>query len=785
MNKQNQRIYLIILFIISGLNFYSLYGQDLPGYQKLRGDVISSEPEDAYTAHAYNAFDTNEGTCFKAKTIPGWVGLDLQEGCQIKKIRIFPRPDRVERMNGCVFQGADNPGFNRATTLYTITETPEANTYTTYDVNLTTKFRYVRCFSPAQNCNLAELEFYCAEEDQQVKYVQLSNLPTVYLETKGNFNFVEKTESAVSKVVVASSNSVQTYDAEVRGRGNSTWEFMEKKPFRIKFDKKQHFLGLPANAKKWTLLACAVDKTFLRNGLAFEISHFLDFEFTPASAWVDVVLDGFYYGTYMVSDQIEVDKNRINIPEMLPTDIELPNISGGYHLEIDAYAYLEPVNFTTLYGVPFTIKSPDSDEIQTVQKNWIEDHINLVEQRLFHGTEEEMAEYIDVESAVKYYLLSELTGNCDSYWCIPCYKKRDDNKLYFGPVWDYDQAFLTNERVPRFSPTLDTQHGVSQHWFRRIMETDMASDILSDLWKKVKRDDLKNQLIDYLSENSAFLQQSQALNYERWNSLNRKVHFEDALFNTYDEYIDFVKEFVEDRFTWFDENYAADRKAFLPVSSPGNPIQTWQYTIETPLPEWNQPTFDDSGWESGQAPFGTEMNLQNTDWTTDQIYIRTQFFIEDRDFEELDKALFRVFHDEDCWIYLNGELALERSGYISNYQFFEFDKTLLQSGWNSIAVKCTQTGGGQLIDVGVYAYLKETPIGLGEAEQLVEKYNWFVRDGILHVNPIEEGSVLHLYNVEGRLIKQQKTTNMKMQIPLPGRGVYFLNIDGVTVKIIH
>ena len=543
--------------------------QDLEDYQKLRGEILSSEPDDPWTPGAtytqsrlaFNAFDTNKDTYFRAKDERGgWIGLDLKNQYVIKKIRVFPRSDRPDRMLGCIFQGSNNADFSNSTDLFTVTQIPEANRFTTYDITSESTFRYVRCISPNDYCSISELEFYGEQGVQTVEYPQLTNLPTIYIETKGNFDFIDKKNYVSSKIVISNNSSLGAYNAQVRGRGNSSWLFMEKKSFRIKFDSKQRFLGLPANAKSWTLIACAVDKTFIRNGLAFDMSRFFDFEFSPGCVFVDVVLDGFYYGTYMASDHINVDKDRINIIEMSASDVGPTTITGGYHLEIDAYANEEPVYFWTNRGIPFTIQSPDEETIVPAQYEYIKNHINQLEDLLFRDPEKACEEYIDIESAVKYYLHSELTGNCDAYWCIPCYKKRGDDKLYFGPVWDFDQAFLTNERVSRFAATLDTQHGYAQPWFRIIMQTAAAQKVLARLWKKVKDENLQQRLLDYADKNAALLQQSQALNYQRWNSLNRKVWFEDALFNTYNEYIDFVKRFIVDRIAWFDDSYSSEIK---------------------------------------------------------------------------------------------------------------------------------------------------------------------------------------------------------------------------------
>ena len=776
----------VLLLTVLFFSLVPLGAQDLTGYQKLRGMVMATAPDDDYVRHKYNAFDTNESTAFMAKEVNGWVGLDLNAQYSISKVRIYPMPDRVQQLVGSKIQGADNPDFNNPVTLFTVTEAPVAGQYITYDITNTQTFRYVRCFNADHRCSVAELEFYTAENAQTLNYPQLTNLPTIYLETKGTFDFVDKEIYVVANVAVSNKGAVSVYPAQVRGRGNSTWEFMEKKPFRIKFDSKQNFLGMPAKAKSWTLIALAVDKTMLRNGLAFEISKSLGFAFTPNRVMVDVVLDGFYYGTYMASDHIEIDLNRINIDkinEMAEADVNDVNITGGYHLEIDAYADQEPVHFRSPRGLPFTVKSPDEGTAVPLQKAYIENHIAQTENLLFQNSVEALERYIDIESAVKYYLHSELTGNCDSYWCIPCYKKRGDDKLYFGPVWDYDQAFLTNERVPRYAETLSMQHGVAQFWFREIMKTDTAQTVLRRLWKQLKSTDLKQHLLDFMHENSAYLQQAQALNYQRWNSLNRKVWFEDALFNTYGEYIDFVKQFINDRFTWFDA-IATERKALLPASIPGNPLQAWKYTMDTPASNWFAADFNDSGWQSGNAPFGTERNLQNTDWRTNQIYIRKQFNINSADIKSLIKASFLVFHDEDCKIYLNGVLALERTGYLTDYQYFDFDKNLLQEGLNTIAVKCTQTSGGQLIDVGIYITPEEN-INALEPETEDSNCTWFVRDGILHLSRINQGATVQLYGIDGKLMKQQHANGSELQFNLSGRGIYLIRIQGNATKIVY
>jgi hypothetical protein len=63
-----------------------------------------------------------------------------------------------------------------------------------------------------------------------------------------------------------------------------------------------------------------------------------------------------------------------------------------------------------------------------------------------------------------------------------------------------------------------------------------------------------------------------------------------------------------------------------------------------------------------------------------------------------------VHHDEDAEIYLNGVLAAQLRGFVSDYDEVALSdkaRAEMRPGKNLIAVHCHQTGGGQYIDVGI------------------------------------------------------------------------------------
>jgi hypothetical protein len=135
----------------------------------------------------------------------------------------------------------------------------------------------------------------------------------------------------------------------------------------------------------------------------------------------------------------------------------------------------------------------------------------------------------------------------------------------------------------------------------------------------------------------------------------------------------------------------------------GQPI-LWRYTTRPPEGDWFQPDFDDSGWRDGPAGFGTHGtpgSVVRTEWNTPDIWLRRAVFLPA---EELGAVQFRLHHDEDVTVYINGVLAVRMAGYATSYEQVPLTpagRAALRSGPNLIAVHCHQTGGGQYIDVGL------------------------------------------------------------------------------------
>ena len=226
-----------------------------------------------------NAFDGDLNTFFASwDRSYTWTGLDLGSVHVITRVGWSPRNDGVgeQRVLLGVFEGANREDFMDALPLYVIPEKGKIGTMSYADVQCSRGFRYVRYIGPSDSrCNIAELEFYGypGAGDNSHLY-QVTNLPTVSIHTQGNVIPQNKVDLIVSQLTIISDNGSKLLSepGTTRERGNASRDF-PKKPWRIKFDKKQNVLDAPAKAKKWTLINNYGDKTLMRNLLAFELSR--------------------------------------------------------------------------------------------------------------------------------------------------------------------------------------------------------------------------------------------------------------------------------------------------------------------------------------------------------------------------------------------------------------------------------------------------------------------------------------------------------------------------------
>ncbi|MBO4612281.1 MAG: CotH kinase family protein [Bacteroidaceae bacterium] len=507
-----------------------------------------------------NAFDGNLNTYFASwERSYTWAGLDLGSPHVITRVGWSPRNDSQgeARVLLAVFEGANSPDFMDALPLYIVDEKGKIGQMSYADIDCSRGFRYVRYIGPSDaRCNIAELEFYgYPDEGDDSHLYQVTNLPTVSIHTLNGEIPYDKEHQIVSQLTIISENGTKllSESGTTRERGNASRGF-PKKPYRIKFDTKQKVLDAPGKAKKWTLINNYGDKTLMRNLLAFELSKRIGMPYTPYGTAVDVLLNGEYKGCYQLCDQVQVHKHRVEITEMTSADNSGIELTGGYFIEIDAYADKENSWFKSNKGNPVTIKSPEEDSITTQQKNYIKSY--------FNNMESQWSTYLDTNTFLRHFLVGELSGNTDTYWSVFMYKDRENNQMYTGPVWDFDLAFDNDNRTYPVCSKSDYIYrsggscagNMKTFVDNIVVKNATAKKQMLEIWDEARQAGLTEEnLVAFIDSLETELNQSQRLNFLRWKIMNTKVHQNPKLWGSYTAEVQNVRRFMKERLAWMDK----------------------------------------------------------------------------------------------------------------------------------------------------------------------------------------------------------------------------------------
>ena len=377
--------------------------------------------------------------------------------------------------------------------------------------------------------------------------VQRTGLPVVYINTPGGSEITSKevwTEGSDMKVVLADGTIDYEGKTSIRGRGNSTWG-MPKKPYAIKLDKKAEILGMPSH-KRWVLLANWMDRTLMRNHIAFKISKTTDLDWTVRGDFVEVVLNGKHQGCYYLCEQIKVDKNRVNIKELKNAIVDPQEITGGYLLEFDTN-YDEVNKFrSAYYDLPVMLKDPDEDAINPQQLNYITDFINnTIEgefQKADYITTRNYTNNLDVNSFIDWWIVHELTANGEAAYPKSVYMNKDrGGKLKAGPVWDFDwQTFSDHPNDGKFVAK-------SAVWFDKLFADPAFVSATKARWNSYKPQ--FDAISNYIRSEAARIKNSSDINIQMWPLKDQpNINYDEQ--KTFDEAIDRMVREYEKRLAW-------------------------------------------------------------------------------------------------------------------------------------------------------------------------------------------------------------------------------------------
>ena len=259
----------------------------------------------------------------------------------------------------------------------------------------------------------------------------------------------DKSNSASATAAITDADgTLETADVKkIKGRGNSTWG-KAKKPYNITF-KDNVTIGSMDKCKKFSMLANYQDDSLSRNRFLYDLSDAVDMPYASDSRYVDFYSDGYYWGSYQMCQKIDTGKTNllsdIDDKGYLNKDGSI-NENFQFVCEVDASANDDDYHFNSSSGNPITIKTPElapGDTGYNEVKNYVKEKFDAFYNAI-KSSSANLADYADVDSVTKIYLINELGKNWDSgvsslYFTY----KQDENgdwKFFGSPVWDYDNS---------------------------------------------------------------------------------------------------------------------------------------------------------------------------------------------------------------------------------------------------------------------------------------------------------------------------------------------------------
>jgi len=372
-----------------------------------------------------------------------------------------------------------------------------------------------------------------------------TGLPVVYINTEDEKPVVSKDDYVNGNMIIKNEGEIVSENSmRIKGRGNATWTY-EKKPYKIKLDKKAPILGME-EAKDWVLLANYTDKTLMRVGISLYLSRLMQFPWTCDDRFVELVLNGEYMGNYQLVEPVEQGTNRVNIPD------------DGYLFERDGYYDQEPNYFVSTMGYGFSFKNPDPEDDLTPQqweyiKNYMDEFESILQSSTFDDPLEGYIRFIDKPSFVKWFVFQNIMANMDTNVYMV---KEDmgDSKVEMYPVWDFEWSIgIGWYEGARPRPANYYVWNSNAFYYDRLLQDPSFRRDIRELWQSLS---VTDKILNYIDSTSAMLDASQQLNFKRWDIMNKRVSVGGIPMGSYEKEVECDRQFFINHMNWLQNEFS-------------------------------------------------------------------------------------------------------------------------------------------------------------------------------------------------------------------------------------
>jgi hypothetical protein len=354
-------------------------------------------------------------------------------------------------------------------------------------------------------------------KDTELAIVDNKELAILRIETDSKAQINSKTTFTDASISFPNNNTYSNEKIKIRGRGNSTWTF-PKKPYKFEFESKIALLGL-APSKEYVLLANYLDGSLMLNSVSMKIGELLKMPFTNHMIPVDLWLNNQYQGSYVLTEQIEVKENRVDIGD------------DGLLFSMDQVIQATDQSFySESYRLPIIIKHPNN--LNSTQINSIKAEFATLEKAILDSKFPNSGydQLLDLEAMSNFLLVGLLTSNEEINHPKSTYMyKSKGGKFSMGPIWDFDWGYSYEERQQYYNnpdrPLFWDRKATGEIFFKRIYSDPKVKSLITTKWKKFKAESLP-ELLKYIDNYANTIAKSRSEDYKKWRRGNENFDIE-------------------------------------------------------------------------------------------------------------------------------------------------------------------------------------------------------------------------------------------------------------------
>lgn len=414
-----------------------------------------------------------------------------------------------------------------------------------------------------------------------------SDLPIVVVTTTGGLPIEDDPRIVAHMGVIDNGPGVRNYltdpftnydgriEIEIRG---STSQQYPKKGYGLEtqdslgMNAQVSLLGMPVE-NDWILYGPYPDKTMIRNVMTFDIFRQMG-HYASNTRYCELTINGEYRGVYVMMERIKRDNDRVVIDDVHTPNTWGDTLTGGYIVKVDKLTGDVPYSWESNYDneVVFQFHDPEYDELNSFQQSYMEDYINEFEDAIwgtnFNDPLLGWPKYIEAQTFHDFFIMQELGRTVDGYRSSS-FLFKDKNtltwnaRLHAGPMWDFNLSF-GNADYCDADQTTGWQYNFNSicnfstsipFWWEKLLQDPGYANGLKCRWDELRQGPLKTTTINnFIDSVAAYIDEGRLRNFQKWPIIGVYVNWNGFVGSTYQEDVNYLKNYMEQRSLWMDAN---------------------------------------------------------------------------------------------------------------------------------------------------------------------------------------------------------------------------------------